>query len=112
MVVWGKSWGGSGLGEICCGSKFRVCVACRARRQATGERDMLLCVPKPCSRPLKTSVFTQVGSLGTISVRKKGVGVQKKKRAREESKDVPPFNNVTNILISKNKTSSSSFLLI
>lgn len=72
---------------------------------------MLLYVPKPCSRPLKTSVFTQVGSLGTISVRKKGVGVQKR-RAREESKDVPPFNNVTNILISKNKTSSSSFLLI
>lgn len=30
-------------------------------------------VPKPCSRPLKTYVFTQVGSLETISVRKKGV---------------------------------------
>lgn len=29
-------------------------------------------VPEPCSRSLKTSVFTQVGSLGTISVRKKG----------------------------------------
>lgn len=35
-----------------------------------------------------------------------------KKEKREESKDVPPFNNVTNILISKNKTSSPSFLLI
>lgn len=89
MVVWEKVGGGSGLGEICCGSKFRVCVACRARRQATGERDMLLCVPKPCSRPLKTSVFTQVGSLGTISVRKKGVGVQKKKEPERNQRMFP-----------------------
>lgn len=66
-------------------------------------------VPKPYPRPLKTSVFTQVGSLGTISVRKKGV---KKKEDMGGIKGCSPFNNVTNILISKNKTSSSSFLLI
>lgn len=34
-------------------------------------------VPKPCSRPLKTYVFTQVGSLETISVRKKEGGKKK-----------------------------------
>jgi len=76
------------------------------------ERDAhtLPHVLKPCSCPLKSSVFTQVGSLGTITVRKERGG--KKEKRREESKDVPPFNNVTNILISKNNTSSSSFLLI
>lgn len=36
-------------------------------------------VPKPCSRPPKTSVFTQVGSLGTISLRKKKKKNRKKK---------------------------------
>ena len=41
-------------------------------------------VPEPCSRPLKTSVFTQVGSLGTISVRKKGG--QKKKTEEKKKK--------------------------
>lgn len=35
-----------------------------------------------------------------------------KKKTWEKSKDVPPFNNVANILNSKNKTSSTSFLLI
>lgn len=93
--------GGAGLGEICCGSKFGVCLACQAQRRATrergGEREGKTCcfhVPKPCSRPPKTSVFTQVGSLGTISVRKKGVKErkEKKKKATRGIKGCsPPF---------------------
>lgn len=45
-------------------------------------------VPKPCSRSLKTSVFTQVGSLGTISVRKKR---GKKKRRHERNQRMFPL---------------------
>lgn len=45
----------------------------RAEHNAGLQEGETCCfhVPKPCSRSLKTSVFTQVGSLGTISVRKK-----------------------------------------
>lgn len=42
---WWWWWGVAGSGEICCGSKFRVCMACRAYRQATGGRDVLLSCP-------------------------------------------------------------------
>lgn len=44
----------------------------RAEQNAGLQEGETCCfhVPEPCSRPLKTSVFTQVGSLGTISVRK------------------------------------------
>lgn len=47
----------------------------RAEHNAELQEGEMCCfhVPKLCSRSLKTSVFTQVGSLGTISVRKEGM---------------------------------------
>lgn len=58
--------------------KFAVAVnsefVWRAEHDAGLQERETCCfyVPEPCTRPLKTCVFTQVGSLGTISVRKKG----------------------------------------
>lgn len=60
----------------------------RAEHNAGLQEGETCCfhVPKPCSRSLKTSVFTQVGSLGTISVRKKGA--KKKKRKEEDMRGI------------------------
>lgn len=50
-------------------------------------------VPEQRSRPLKTSVFTQVGSLRTVNVRKKEEGYLKKKDKRGIKGCHLPFNN-------------------
>lgn len=64
----------------------------RAEHNARLQEGETCCfhVPKPCSRPLKTSVFTQVGSLGTISVRKKG-GKKKEKEDMRGIKGCSPL---------------------
>lgn len=48
-------------------------------------------VPEQRSRPLKTSVFTQVGSLRTVNVRKKEEGYLKKKRQERNQRMPSPF---------------------
>lgn len=72
-----RGWGGGGGGwqdwkkcAVAVNSEF----VWHAEHNAGLQEGETCCfhVPKPCSRSLKTSVFTQVGSLGTISVRKKG----------------------------------------
>lgn len=74
VVVWAGGWGWGGCQDwkkcaVAVNSEF----VWRAEHNAGLQEGETCCfhVPKPCSRSLKTSVFTQVGSLGTISVRKK-----------------------------------------
>lgn len=73
------------------------------------RRDTLPSYPQATSTSTEDFCFYTGRQFGDHICEKMRGG---KKRRLEESKDVPPFNNVTNILISKNKTSSSSFLLI